>query len=317
MLILIAEDEPLSRFLLATAVKQFGHDCLLAEDGAQAWQLFQTHAVDVIISDRMMPVMDGVELCRRVRQAPQGYTYFIFLTGLSEKKQALLGIQAGADDYLIKPFDPHELRMRLIVAARMSVLHQQLAEQQVKLARMNEQLFAQARRDSLTQLGNRLKLREDLDALFSQADLQGQSYCAIMCDVDAFKAYNDHYGHLAGDKVLQTIACTLSQTCRASDLVYRYGGEEFLWLLPESSLASAASAAERLRRAVEALRLEHAGTSPAGIVTLSAGIAMAQMGMSKGIHVWLHEADSALYQAKKLGRNRVVAFEACDLALLH
>ena len=209
------------------------------------------------------------------RQTPrQGYTYFIFFTALSEKKQALLGIQTGADDYLTKPFDQHELEMRLIVAARVTALHQQLAEQQTELARMNELLFGQSRRDSLTQLGNRLKLREDLEALSSQLDHDQHRYCAIMCDVDSFKAYNDHYGHLAGDTALQIIARTIDQTSRAGDLVYRYGGEEFLWLLPGQSLAAATGAAERLRRAVEALGLEHAGKWPAGVVTLSAGVAM-------------------------------------------
>src|SRR5580765_2163560 len=188
MRILIAEDDPISRLILETAVEQFGHDCLLAEDGVQAWQLFQTHVVDVIISDRQMPGMDGVELCQLVRQTPrQGYTYFIFFTALSEKKQALLGIHTGADDYLTKPLDQHELEMRLIVAARVTALHQQLAEQQIQLARMNEQLFGQARRDSLTQLGNRLKLREDLEALPGQIERYGHGYCAIMCDVDSFK----------------------------------------------------------------------------------------------------------------------------------
>ena len=312
MRILIAEDDPRSRLILETAVEQFGHDCLLAEDGVQAWQLLQTHVVDVIISDRQMPGMDGVELCQRVRQTPrQGYTYFIFFTALNEKKQALLGIQTGADDYLTKPFDQHELEMRLIVAARVTALHQQLAEQQAELARMNERLFGQSRRDSLTQLGNRLKLREDLEALSGQIDHDQHRYCAIMCDVDSFKAYNDHYGHLAGDTVLQIIARTIDQTSRAGDLVYRYGGEEFLWLLPGQPLAAATGAAERLRRAVEALGLEHAGKSPAGVVTLSAGVAMTQLGMPESIHLWLQEADSALYNAKKLGRNRVAAYEGC------
>jgi two-component system cell cycle response regulator len=172
------------------------------------------------------------------------------------------------DDYLTKPLNPDDLRVRLIVAARITALHRQLAVQQTELERLNGQLFAQAHRDPLTQLGNRLQLREDLDMLAGNLERYCHSYCAVLCDIDYFKAYNDHYGHLAGDAVLQALATAITTSCRAGDLVYRYGGEGFLLILPEQSLASASTAIARTRQAVERLGLEHVANTPAQLLTL-------------------------------------------------
>ncbi|MEO7908976.1 MAG: diguanylate cyclase [Roseiflexaceae bacterium] len=310
MRILIAEDDAVSRIILQTAVTQLGHDCLVGEDGVQAWLLFQDSDVDVVISDRRMPGMDGIELCRLIRQAPQHrYPYFIFLTALGEQQQLLAGIEMGADDYLIKPLNLADLQIRLVVAARITALHRQLAEQHVAMEHLNTQLFAQARRDPLTQLGNRLQLREDLDRLAGHEEHYRRRYCAVMCDVDHFKTYNDHYGHPAGDAVLRAVADTIAQSCRAGDLVYRYGGEEFLLILPEQSLAVATIVSERMRVAVERLGLAHITKTPAGVVTISAGIAALEPSTGQTIEAWLRAADSALYHAKAAGRNRVVPAE--------
>ena len=309
MRILIAEDEPVSRTILREAVKQLGHECLVAEDGRRAWELFQRAEVDVVISDRRMPGIDGIELCRLLRQHPHGgYTYFIFLTALSEKADLLAGITAGADDYLAKPLDLEDLQVRLIVAARITALHRQLAEQTTTLELLNTRLFEQARHDALTQLGNRLRLKEDLERMSGWGERYGHSFCAVMCDVDHFKAYNDHYGHLAGDHVLRTVAQTIAQECRSGDLAYRYGGEEFLILLPEQRLVDALRAAERLRQAIERLALPHAAKSQVGVVTISAGVAELKPGADRSFETWLQNADAALYRAKNHGRNRVVAF---------
>ncbi len=306
MRILIAEDDAVPRMILKMAIEQFGHECLIAEDGSMAWDIYQNTAVNVIISDRVMPGMDGLELCRRVRQTPgSGYTYFIFLTALGEKEQLLAGIQAGADDYLVKPFDPEELRVRLLVASRITALHQQLDEQWVELERLNKELFEQGRRDPLTHLGNRLRLMEDLPVVAGRAERYGQHYAALMCDLDSFKSYNDHYGHLAGDEVLRRVAQTISETQRCGDAAYRFGGEEFIIILPEQSLDGARVAGERLRRGVEGLALPHVSKSPPGIVTLSIGVAMLEPGDYKATHLWLKRADEALYRAKQAGRNRV------------
>jgi two-component system cell cycle response regulator len=184
--ILIAEDDTVSRTILKRAVEKFGHECLAAEDGEKAWELYrEAPDVDAISSDWMMPGMDGLELCRKVRDEERGgYTYFIFLTALGDRAHLLMGLEAGADDYLSKPLDRDELQVRLISALRVTQLHRRLAFQNDELETLNRKLFEQSREDPLTRLGNRLRLREELDALLGGAERYGHSYSAVLCDVD-------------------------------------------------------------------------------------------------------------------------------------
>jgi two-component system cell cycle response regulator len=306
MRILIAEDDPTSSLVLEKTIKKLGYECLSAQDGLQAWELVRANKVDTVISDWMMPGMDGIELCRRVRAHPAApYIYFIFLTALDDKKHCLTGLEAGADDYLSKPLNSFDLKTRLLVAARVTLLHRQLAEQKSELERLNRLLFQQAHRDPLTQIRNRLQLKEDLDAMQSQVARYKHSFCAALCDIDFFKAYNDHYGHLAGDEVLRLVAQTIAQSVRDCDAVYRYGGEEFLVILPEQSLHLGTIAMQRVLRAVEDLAIPHEAREPAGVITISAGVAAISPGYEKTIEALLKEADQALYHAKGSGRNRV------------
>jgi two-component system cell cycle response regulator len=309
MRVLIAEDDAVSRMILQRAVQKFGHEVLVAEDGRKAWELYrETPDVDVVISDWMMPDMDGLELCRKLREeGPDEYTFFIFLTALGGKEHLLEGMQAGADDYLSKPLDRDQLEVRLIAASRVTALHRQLTQQNEELAKLNFELFKQARRDPLTRLGNRLRLHEDLVALRNRVERYGHSYCAVLCDVDSFKLYNDRYGHLKGDEVLQKMAEIILHSFRTGDACYRYGGEEFLIILAEQTLESAALAAEHLRRAVEELAIPHEDSEP-GVVTVSCGIAELSPNESKTVEAFLKEADEALYQAKESGRNRVAIY---------
>ena len=311
MKVLIAEDDAISRTILKKSVEKFGHECLTAEDGESAWKLFQENTeVDVVISDWMMPGMDGPEFCRRVRGANSDwYTFFIFLTALADKEHLLEGMRAGADDYLAKPLDREQLQVRLIAASRVNSLHRRLSEQKVELENLNLKLFEMARLDPLTGLGNRLRLREDIETLGAQAERYGHAYCAMLCDIDFFKPYNDFYGHLAGDEVLEKVANVISNNLRPGDTAYRYGGEEFLVILPEQSLESATVAAERLRRRVEDLRIPHQAKTPPGIVTISAGLAALPSGEKKLAADLLKEADDALYGAKGAGRNRVMIYD--------
>jgi two-component system chemotaxis response regulator CheY len=306
MRILIVDDEPTTLLVLESALQELGHDCLAAADGLEAWSLLQTAAVDAIISDWVMPGMDGIELCRRLREQRRAeYTYFIFLTSNSERQQALAGIEAGADDYLLKPLDLDELRVRLLAAARTTTLRAQLAAERQELETMNRELAEQGRTDSLTQLGNRLRLEEDLQEIGSRMQRYGQRYCVAMCDIDFFKTYNDTKGHLAGDAVLRSVANAIRQNTRRGDSVYRYGGEEFLLILPDQTLTSAALAVEHVRRAVEALAIELDPGPPARLITISAGIAPLAAGDRTGVTRSLEQADAALYRAKKAGRNNV------------
>jgi two-component system, cell cycle response regulator len=310
MRILIAEDHDATRLILEAAVRSLGHDCVAANDGEEAWQLFQNVDVDAVISDRMMPGMDGIELCRRIRaNGRAAYTYFIFLTGFEEKTEVIHGMEAGADDYLIKPLDVDELKVRLWVAGRVTSIHRTLSQQSAELERLNHQLFEQSRADPLTKLGNRLRLREDLEVISARVLRYGHTYCAVMCDVDGFKAYNDSNGHLAGDDVLCSVARTLVSTSRDGDQAYRFGGEEFLVLLPEQSADSGLAAAERYCRAVEKLAIPHVTSPVKRVVTISAGVASLSRLETKSVEAWLNEADAALYRAKQLGRNRVARYE--------
>ena len=311
MRILIAEDDNISRIILKKAVEKFGHECLAAEDGEKAWEIFQKNPeeVDVVISDWMMPGVDGLEFCRRVRAVKSDwYTFFIFLTALGDKEHLLEGMQAGGDDYLAKPLDREQLQVRLIAASRVNSLHRQLNEQKAQLEKLNKELFEMSRRDPLTHLGNRLRLHEDLKTLRGRAERYGHSYCAMLCDIDFFKPYNDTYGHLAGDEVLKKTAEVILENLRTGDTAYRYGGEEFLIILPQQSLESATVVGERLRRSVEELAIPHEAKMPAGVVTISVGLAALSPDEKKAAEELLKEADAALYHAKEAGRNKVATY---------
>ena len=288
MHVLIADDEPGTRLMLAAAIGRLGHQCTQAEDGTHALELYFGLAPEVVITDWDMPGLDGTGLARAIRAAPDmPYAYVIVLTGRADETAAREAMQAGADDLVIKPLDPVELERKLISAERMTELHRRL--------------HGDARQDALTGVGNRRRLTEDLAAMSGRVTRYGHVYCVALFDIDHFKALNDSAGHAAGDDVLRAVAAALSRAIRGGDTLYRYGGEEFLALLSEQSLDGAARAGERLRVAVEALGLEH----PEGRVTVSAGVAGPGDGTSGSPEELIEPADQALYRAKELGRNRV------------
>jgi two-component system cell cycle response regulator len=304
--VLVVDDDSMSRQALEKAVVSFGHECRTASDGLDAWQKHQTDHADVILSDWRMPHMDGLELCKRTRVADseRAYTYFIFMTGFDDKEHFLRGMEAGADDYQIKPIDLDELQARLVSAGRVVSLYRRLAEKNSALRRDSQTSFSLARIDPLTGVANRLRLNEDLGALWSQADRYGHQYSAALCDIDWFKVYNDHLGHLAGDTALHGIAQSIRSQLRRGDAIYRYGGEEFLAIFPEQSLADATQVAERMCRAVEKLAIPTVAGN--GVVTMSIGVAQLTSA-DETVTAWLDRADSALYRAKANGRNRVEA----------
>jgi two-component system cell cycle response regulator len=305
MNILVADDDATSRLIAQTALRSLGHACRTVADGVEAWAAFRTQRPDVVLSDEMMPGLSGIQLCRQIREHdPARYVYFIMVSSQGRLEEVLRGMTAGADDYLVKPLNPDDLQSRLIAAARVTSLHRRLGQQRTELESLNRDLTSIARRDPLTGLGNRRALQEDLELLEARVARYGHRYCMGLLDVDHFKSYNDVYGHQAGDEVLQAVAAQLKAKARSGDALYRYGGEEFLCILPEQSMASGTHAIERMRTGVERLAVVHAD-NPRGVLTVSAGMTMLDPDHTRSASSVLKEADVALYRAKQLGRNRV------------
>ena len=298
MKVLVADDDPGSLLVARAAVERSGHYCLAAADGDEAWALYLEHQPDVVVTDWMMPGMDGLALCRAIRAREADlYTYIVMLTSQGSRDDVLAGLEAGADDYVTKPLDPFVLHARLLVALRVTTLH-------ADLAHYRKVLSQQARTDPLTGLHNRLKLSEDLEQLHARSERYAEEYCLAMCDVDNFKSYNDIYGHQAGDLALREVAASLVGQVRKSDGVYRFGGEEFLVVLPNQTQEGARIFMERALDSVRDLEIEHIG-DPAGLLTLSAGISAFTTEHKPDAEQLLGEADAALYAAKAAGRNRV------------
>jgi diguanylate cyclase (GGDEF)-like protein len=296
--VLVADDDPGSLLVARAAVERSGHDCLTAADGDQAWALYLEHQPDVVVTDWMMPGLDGLALCRAIRVREQElYTYVVLLTSQGSRDDVLAGLEAGADDYVTKPLDPFVLHARLLVARRITTLH-------ADLAHYRKVLSLQARTDPLTGLHNRLKLSEALEQLHLRSQRYAEQYSLAMCDVDNFKSYNDIYGHQTGDLALRAVAAALLGSVRKSDAVYRYGGEEFLLVLPQQSAAGAKALMERALDAVRDLAIVHAGDT-SGQLRLSAGISSFSLEHPVDANDLLGEADAALYAAKAAGRNRV------------
>lgn len=311
MKVLIADDSAVPRLILEKTLVAMGHETAMAADGDEAWAQYQSFDPDVVLSDWLMPGIDGIELCTRIREhVSDHYTYFVLLTAMTEVEHVVTAMAAGADDFMVKPLQRTALEAAMIGARRVTELHEKLRDQRASLERLNRLLFDDARRDSLTLLGNRLRLTEDLAAVVARVERYGHSYSIALLDIDFFKRYNDSFGHPAGDVALRSVAQSLAGSARTGDMVYRYGGEEFLILLPEQDLAGATAAIERIRSAVEALGIRHPNNPPTGVVTISGGIADIGPSVRLSVTDWLRRADLALYQAKADGRNRVVPFDA-------
>ncbi len=310
MKILIVEDDLVSRRLLQEMLEGWGHDVQCAENGEEAWRIFRKGDFKFVIADWMMPVMDGVELCCKIRgKNNSGYVYFILLTGKDKKEDLIEGLDGGADDYVIKPLDREELKVRVRAGERILKLEKELTGTNEELRKLNVRLSEICMMDPLLEIGNRRSFYYAIEKTHYNACRYMQNYGIIMCDIDNFKAYNDTYGHMNGDKVLKRVVDAISEALRLSDDIYRFGGEEFVVILPDQSLEGTRAAAERVRDAIESVQLEHTGVSR-GIVTISCGVA--SFTDSDKTDKWeslLNRADKALYIAKDEGRNRVGMLE--------
>lgn len=309
MKVLVVDDDIVARIVVVDTMSKLGHEHEEAADGDAAWDAYHRYRPDVVITDQMMPGIDGLELCRRIRaDANSRYTYLILATGLGLEEDVISGFEAGADDYLVKPYRPFELRARLTAAQRITDLHRQLAHTARELDRANAELAATARTDALSGVGNRRRFDEDIVQVHARAQRLGQPYCVAMVDIDRFKDFNDRFGHPRGDEVIRSVGQSLVSSSRRSDAVYRYGGEEFVIIYPESQLPEVLAAAERTRAAIEARHLSPEGDAAQSGVTISLGVAQMSLGKREASHV-IAEADEALYEAKGAGRNRVASSE--------
>jgi two-component system, cell cycle response regulator len=308
MRVLIADDSALSRTLLRSTLREWGYEVVIAEDGQQAWNILsEPNAPSLAILDWVMPGLTGVEVCRKVRETRrEPYTYILLLTSKNTKSETVEGMEAGADDYIVKPFHEHELKVRLRAGQR-------IIDLQIDLMNAREQLRERADKDLLTMLPNRAAIYRTLEEELSRCHRDRRSVGVIILDLDRFKSVNDTYGHFAGDAVLRETAQRFRSNMRPYDRVGRYGGEEFLVVLPNSDLEQTRQQAERMRVILESKPMYIEGQELR--VTASFGATVSD-GSDRPADQIVRVADQALYQAKHNGRNQVVSLllEEANLA---
>lgn len=299
MKILIAEDEPIQLRVLESLLAKWGHDVVVASDGEQAWSILMgDRPPDLAILDWIMPAMDGLRICRELRGiSGRAYTYILVLTARDQKEDLIEALEAGADDYLTKPFHPQELKARLYSGKRLLDLQEQLVK-------ANQALQIRASHDALTGIFNRGAILDVLLNEFARSRRDRKPVGVILADIDHFKNVNDTYGHTTGDLVLRQTAQTIRSMLRIYDSVGRYGGEEFLIIIPGCDANLSGQKAEQIRLAVSAAPIQTAANAMVA-VTVSLGV-ISVCAPENGQQV-LESADQALYQAKRDGRNRVAA----------
>jgi two-component system cell cycle response regulator len=295
--ILVAEDDAVSRRMLQSLLGKWGYEVESASDGIEALHLLErTGAPPMAILDWMMPGLEGPQICQRLREdSERPYVYVLLLTARSQKGDLLRGLESGADDYITKPFDAQELRVRLNVGQR-------ILDLQKNLIHAREELRFTATHDSLTGMANRALVLQAFEQEYARQSREGGSFGVIMADIDHFKSVNDSYGHLGGDEVLREVTRRMKASVRPYDTVGRYGGEEFLIVVPSSEGLGTLRLADRIRKAIEASPVV---TDAAEIrVTASFGVAASTSARPLSPDMLLQLADKALYTAKQQGRNR-------------
>ncbi|MDQ2666124.1 MAG: diguanylate cyclase [Gemmatimonadota bacterium] len=306
--VLIVDDHEDNIMVLKVRLESWGYQTASAYNGMDAIKYVEATPPDLILLDVMMPEMDGNEVARHIKgNKSLPFIPIIMQTALDSTDSKVIGLEAGADDYITKPIDFAELKARLRSMLRIKRLQEALEEREKELLEVNEKLTFMSQTDGLTGLDNRRHLNERIEEMFSHAKRLNEPFSLVMCDLDKFKSVNDTYGHQAGDEVLKQLANILKDEAREIDRVGRYGGEEFMLLLPGTVLDAAVTFAERVRKRLEA----HTFTFTGGTLTRTA---------SFGVAGWPHPkveqsddlvrtADDALYVAKETGRNKVVRFD--------
>jgi len=292
--VLVAADDALSRRILEDFLTVWGYEVVMARNGEQAWGILQDEGrPNIAILDGIMPGMNGLEVCQRFRALDlPNYVYVIILTALDKAEDVVKGLVAGADDYIVKPFNHDELKYRLKIGER--------------IINLEQRILCMARTDYLTGLLNRRAFMDRLVGEINRAERQETNLGIIIADIDFFKRVNDSYGHQVGDFVLQEVAKLLHNKCRPYDFVGRYGGEEFIACLPGADLDDTWQAAERMRTGLEGHPIALPDTDMTLSITASFGVAGLKLGSSMTDNELIRLADDALYNAKWAGRNRVV-----------
>jgi len=299
MKILLADDEPIARTMLEHWLAGWGYEVTLARDGESALQALKDDPeLRLLVVDWVMPKKDGIEVCKAIRGGPQEpYVYIVLLTAKDDKSDIIAGLDAGADDYLVKPCNPLELKVRLRAGRRVIELQEQLVK-------ARESLRFEAMHDSLTGLLNRGAVLEQLTKELVRASRRGAPVSVLMGDLDYFKTINDTHGHAAGDAVLRETARRIKAGVRAYDSVGRLGGEEFICVLPECDAKTGLSVAQRLCRSMSDTPTHYSGTGIAQ--SISIGVAATDQFGSARADELIRAADAALYRAKHAGRSRAL-----------
>jgi len=301
-------DDTAANIQILHAVLQDAYSIFFATSGRDGIEMARKELPDLILLDIMMPEMDGYAVCTKLKGDPLTRQIpLIFITTMSNIEDEMKGLALGAIDYITKPFSPPIVNARVKNHLELKRQRDLLEKVTVELDKKNLALNLLAREDALTGLANRRYFNEVLESERKRAIRSRQLLSLILCDVDFFKSYNDHYGHVAGDKCLQVIGQILLQTFkRAGDLPARYGGEEFAIIFPDTPPGNAGLLAEKLRQGMMAQALPHAFSTAAEVVTLSFGVVEAQPNSERNAEWYINEADKALYRAKERGRNQVV-----------